>query len=182
MALLSLSALVSFACFPALVQADSSEIQYQDAPPTATGKGPTQSNPTHANPPAKSSQQTGGGSTAPGNATHSDANSQASNQKSSTDSSSSPTGGSNGGNDGGTPQGSPDNGSNKAPAQGSQPNGQSGVALASPTAEDDGGSSPLVPIVIAFLILAAISIGVVLARQRRQRRGTGGASVSPEAN
>ena len=35
-------------------------------------------------------------------------------------------------------------------------------------ADSDGGSSPLVPILIAIAVLAAISIGVVLYRQRRQ--------------
>ena len=47
--------------------------------------------------------------------------------------------------------------------------------------EYGGGSSPLVPILIAIAVLAAISIGVVMMRQRRQRRGPG-SSVSPKAS
>jgi hypothetical protein len=50
------------------------------------------------------------------------------------------------------------------------------------TAQQDngGGSSPLVPILIAVAVLAAISIGVYVYRQRRQRRSPD-TRVSPEA-
>lgn len=49
-----------------------------------------------------------------------------------------------------------------------------------PAAEtDDGGSSPLVPILIAVAVLAAISIGYFLYRQRRQ--GPGSPVSSPKA-
>ncbi len=46
------------------------------------------------------------------------------------------------------------------------------------TSSDDS-SSPLVPILIAVAILAAVSIGAILYRQRRQRTGT---QVSPKAS
>jgi MYXO-CTERM domain-containing protein len=39
------------------------------------------------------------------------------------------------------------------------------------TAEDDGGSSPLVPILIAIGVLAAISLGVVWFRRQRSTPG-----------
>jgi cobalamin biosynthesis Mg chelatase CobN len=42
---------------------------------------------------------------------------------------------------------------------------------------DDGSSSPLVPILIAIVVLAAISIGAFYYRQRRQ--GDSGSPVSP---
>jgi hypothetical protein len=42
---------------------------------------------------------------------------------------------------------------------------------------DGGGSSPLIPILIAILILAAISLGVVWYRQRRQ--GGSGPATPP---
>jgi len=45
---------------------------------------------------------------------------------------------------------------------------------------DDEGSSPLLPILIAIAVLAAVSVGVVMFRQRR-RGGAPGSSVSPEA-
>jgi cobalamin biosynthesis Mg chelatase CobN len=44
---------------------------------------------------------------------------------------------------------------------------------------DDGGSSPLVPILIAVAVLAAISIGAYYYRQRRQGPGS---TVTPNAN
>lgn len=49
-----------------------------------------------------------------------------------------------------------------------------------PAAEtDSGGSSPLVPILIAVAVLAAISIGYFVYRQRRQ--GSGSPVSSPKA-
>jgi hypothetical protein len=46
-------------------------------------------------------------------------------------------------------------------------------------ASDDGGSSPLVPILIAIAALAAVSIGVVV---MRNRRGGSDSPVSPKAS
>jgi hypothetical protein len=48
-------------------------------------------------------------------------------------------------------------------------------------ASSDGGSSPLVPILIAVAVLAAIAIGAVVYRQRRQGDAEGG-TPSPEPN
>ena len=55
------------------------------------------------------------------------------------------------------------------------------VAHASSSAPSDsgGGSSPVVPILIVVVVLAAISIGVVIYRQRRQGSGS---PVSPKAS
>jgi hypothetical protein len=47
--------------------------------------------------------------------------------------------------------------------------------------DSSGGSSPLVPILIAIAALAAISIGAVMIRAKRQRDESG-SSVSPEAS
>jgi cobalamin biosynthesis Mg chelatase CobN len=47
------------------------------------------------------------------------------------------------------------------------------------SASSDDGSSPLVPILIAVAVLAAISIGTFYYRQRRQGSGS---TVSPNAN
>lgn len=46
-----------------------------------------------------------------------------------------------------------------------------------------GGSSPLVPVLIAIAVLAAISLGALAARRRSRRNGrsTGGSPVFPEA-
>ena len=82
------------------------------------------------------------------------------------------------GNDGGKGQGKADKGSNppaKAKVQQAAP-----IAKASPdTSSDDSGSSPLVPILIGVLVLAAISIAVVI-RQRKQQGGSG-SSLSTKA-
>lgn len=50
-----------------------------------------------------------------------------------------------------------------------------GVQLGEPksSVSDSSGSSPLVPILIAVAVLAAISIGAVLVRQRRGSTGGG---------
>lgn len=56
-----------------------------------------------------------------------------------------------------------------------------GQVPVAPTSSEDGGSSPLIPVLIAIVALAAISIAVVMLRARRQRPG-GGRSVSPEAS
>lgn len=54
---------------------------------------------------------------------------------------------------------------------------QDAKPLATTTSADDGSSSPLVPILIAVAVLAAISVGAVLYRQRR-----GGGRFSPNAS
>jgi hypothetical protein len=60
---------------------------------------------------------------------------------------------------------------------------QAGQASATPASSKDsgGGSSPLVPILIAIAVLAAISVGVVMLRAKRQR-GEGSSPVSPGAS
>jgi hypothetical protein len=55
---------------------------------------------------------------------------------------------------------------------------QEGVPVSS--TEEGGGSSPLVPILIAILALAGISLGVVVWK-RRHEDGAPHSSVSPEA-
>ena len=48
---------------------------------------------------------------------------------------------------------------------------QDAKPLATTTAAGDDSSSPLVPILIALAVLAAISVGAVLFRQRRGNDG-----------
>lgn len=63
-----------------------------------------------------------------------------------------------------------------------------GVANGKPVAtqtaghSSGGSSSPVVPILIAVAVLAAISIGVVLYRQRKSGAGTDGSVSSPNAS
>ena len=50
------------------------------------------------------------------------------------------------------------------------------------TESSSGGSSPVVPILIAVVVLAAISIGVVLYRQRKSGQGPDRRVSSPGAS
>ena len=171
---LSVLALSALMLFPALSQADSSGIQYSEAPPTATGGN----KPSHKEPAAHSSTS-GGGSSTQNNSSHS--KSSTSSGESSGGSPSSKTGSTQStSHDGGTGQGNPGSGSTGGEAP---PVNHSGQASPAPqgASHQEGGSSPLVPILIAIAALAAISIGAVMLRARRQRRGRGG-SVSPEAS
>lgn len=59
--------------------------------------------------------------------------------------------------------------------------GQKAPSATNAQSSDNGGSSPLVPILIAIAVLAAISVAVVMIRQRRQRSGPN-VTASPEAN
>jgi hypothetical protein len=162
----SVFALLALACFPVLAQADSSGIQYGDAPPTATTPG--SEIPSRSAPPAKASGANGGAA-----APDSTVSGSSESNPSAGDESSTEAGGAAKGGDRGTGQGSPDKGAAKAGAPGAK------ALDVAPVSEDDGGSSPLVPILIVAAILAAISIGAYALRQRRQRRGP--THVSPEA-
>lgn len=166
----SVLALLALACLPALARADSSGVQYSDAPPTVTG-GKV---PKNQEPPAKTSTtDNGGGSSQQGGG-------------SSKSSHSSETGGSPGGSSSGSGGGSgspgggggAESGGQGKPAQGSAPPGTSTGSLEPASTKSGGGSSPLVPILIAIAVLAAISVGVVMWRRRRDAAG---ASVSPKA-
>ena len=96
------------------------------------------------------------------------------------------TGGSNdSGQGGGTPSGQSNQaggGDGQKGQNGSQNSGgniKAAESLPLTAAEtDDGGSSPLVPILIAVAVLAAISIGYFLYRQRKQGPDSPGSSVS----
>lgn len=96
-------------------------------------------------------------------------------------------GGGNSGQGGGTPsgQGNQGGGGGGQQAQNGSQNSAGNINAAQPltteTAEpsSDGGSSPLIPILIAVAILAAASIGYYVYRQRRQ--GPGSSVSSPKA-
>lgn len=166
---LSVLALLALGCcLPVLAQAqDSSGIQYSDAPPTVTGKKA----PNGQEPPASSSkandagsEPVGGGSTG-----SSGGGSSADGSSSSGDASGTVNGGAT------DQQGSPGKGYDGSIGPGK-------AAESGPTAsssDGDGGSSPLVPILIAIAALAAISLGAVM--YRRHRDASSGSSVSPEA-
>lgn len=161
-------ALLAFALSPGLAQADSSGVIYGEAPPTVPGKKKTVGEDETR---AHGSNTDSGGSTAPGGSGGSGGGS-----------------GSQAGSSGGT---NPSTGGSDSAGQGAD--GKRGTAagetgsvqssqpVTTPAAadEDRSSSSPLVPILIAIAILAAISIGAVLIKQRRQRDGSDG-SVAPK--
>jgi cobalamin biosynthesis Mg chelatase CobN len=172
--LLSVLALLAMACFPGLAQAEESvHPVYEPEVPKVTG---------HTNPPKKDKSQAeasnNGGATVPGNS----GTTGETDGSGSEDEGASVGGGNPGsGGDGGTGQGSPGNGSKgdaKQAGNGKPPASQEGRPARAETSSDDS-SSPAIPILIAIAALAAISIGGLLYRQRRQRTGT---SVSPKAS
>jgi hypothetical protein len=167
---LSVFALSALTLFPALAQAETaSEIQYKEAISSPYGGN----QPVHKEPSAHSS--TDGGNTSP------TSKSPTSSEKgSSAESPYSKTEGKGG--NGSTGQGNPDGGTNggKTPPV-TQPVQQAQPAPQNASHGDGGGSSPLVPILIAIAALAAISIGAVMLRARRQRAASG-TPVSPEAS
>lgn len=173
--LLSALALFAFAFYPMLAQADSGEIQYSDAPPTPTGDKalPKQE------PPARSSNSaSNGGESAPSNMSES-TDTKSSDDSSSVDDSASGSAGK--GNDGGTGQSSRE----AKPQASSGPDAQAPTQPVQAVASDsdDEGSSPLVPILIAILALAAVSFGAMMVRHRRQRsKGAAATRVSPKAS
>jgi hypothetical protein len=166
---LSALALLALGCFPVLAHADSSEIEYQDAPPTVDGGKANKDRE-----PSADSSKADGGASAPGGGS---TGSGSSGGGSSAGGSSSNSGGAPGtANDGGAGQ----QGSAKGSYDSSVGPGKA-IETAKPAASDTGGgSSPLVPVLIAVAALAAISLGALAIRQRR-RGGTHGSSVSPEA-
>lgn len=82
-------------------------------------------------------------------------------------------GGGNGGN-------KPGGGANAGGSEGSigESKDLGGTQQGKNVAESSGGSSPVVPILIAVVVLAAISIGVVLYRQRKSDQGGSDGRVS----
>lgn len=173
--LLSVLALLALACFPVLAQAESAAgVQYEDAPPTI--KVPGHKTKAHHEEPGANTSNSQNGVGGPG------AGSGNSGGGKSGGSSGGPSGKSSNpstGKDAGTGQSNPGNGSSSA-----QKGDTQGVGSATGTpasSKSSGGSSPLVPILIAIALLAAISIGVVVMRQRRQQRDADSA-VSPKAS
>ena len=166
-ALVSVLALLAFACFPVLAQAETVyENESTTLPGGGAGKTPTQ----HKNPDSPESSPRAHDST-PDNGGTEQPN-ESSGQGPSTGNPSTPNGG-------GVAQGKDGEGANVA---NNQPGGtvQDAKPLATTTTSaDDDSSSPLVPILIAVAVLAAISIGAVL---YRQRRGNDSGRFSPNAS
>jgi cobalamin biosynthesis Mg chelatase CobN len=163
---LSVLALLAFACSPALAQA---ETVYEEEDRNLPGE--TKSPSKHKNPDTSESSRKAqasqdpddGGSKQPGETSES-------NEGASTGNPSTPGGG-------GGPQGKAGEGA-KTGDGASGGHVQAAVPLETTSATTDDGSSPLVPILIAVAVLAAISVGAVLYRQRRGSDG----GFSPNAS
>jgi hypothetical protein len=166
--LLSVVALLALLCFPVLAQAtDSSELQYRPQIPSATGEHP----PAHQKQPSAKSSNSGGAPAPPSTTSPGASGEESANKVSSSTGGAEPPAGQ--ANRQGNP-GSGNNGKERAPTQ------PSNQATPASHKSEGGGSSPLVPILIAIAVLAAASLGAVIYRQRRQRGPS--SSVSPEAN
>lgn len=166
-ALVSVLALLAFACFPVLAQAETVyEHESTTLPGGSAGKPSTQ----HKNPDSSESSPTVPSSSRDGGTEQpDDESSQAGGASTSNPSTPGGVGGA---------EGKDGKGANVA---NNQPGGtvQDAKPLATTTAAtNDDSSSPLVPILIAVAVLAAISVGAVL---YRQRRGDGG-RFSPNAS
>jgi hypothetical protein len=157
-------ALLALACFPVLAQAGSGDIEYD---PYLPGDGGAKQNENIAK--TSESPPPSGGAEAPAGAGAGEGYSE---EVAPSSEGGSPAGA---GKDGGKGQGNPDKGNNpgaQTKVQPATPIDKSSPA-ASTSGDDDGGSSPLVPILIAVLALAAVSVAAVMVRQRRQRDGAG---------
>lgn len=171
-ALVSVLALLAFACFPVVAQAETVYETEDTNLPDRDGKGPTIPD-----------KNTGGDESSPG-ADASNAPGGGGSGQPGDDSSGSQDGASGGGNPsspggGGDAQGKAGEGANGAQnGSGGKLQSLESLNASAPTSADDDSSSPLVPILIAVAVLAAISVGAVMARQRRGSDGP----VSPKAS
>jgi cobalamin biosynthesis Mg chelatase CobN len=178
---ISLIALLALACVPALAQAectDSSCKQYEVEIPTAGGKEGKPKKEREANEEPAAEASSNGGK----NKEKTSSPAEADSKEAEEGKGAAPPG--NGGNHGGG------NGANQGKGGSSSGKGSEGLGGAKqvggtetgkPASHSSGGSSPLVPILIAIAVLAAISIGAVIYRQRRQDGGGSGSPVSPKA-
>jgi cobalamin biosynthesis Mg chelatase CobN len=175
--LLSVLALLAFAGAPALAQAECTEsgcAQYEvEIPESGGGNHNKHSNPEGggAEPKAHASNQPNagnGGSESTGGEGQGEGK-----HAGAAASSAGNNGGGNSNGAGGAGKGNEGLGGEQEVSAGSQ--------SGKPASHSSGGSSPLVPILIAIAVLAAISIGAVIYRQRRQDGGGSGSPVSPNA-
>ena len=165
-ALVSVLALLAFACFPVLAQA---ETVYEHESTTLPGGGAGKPSTQHKNPDSSESSPKVQSSSRDGGTEQPDEeSSQAGGASTSNPSTPGGVGGA---------QGKDGKGAKVANKQ-SGGTVQDAKPLATTTAADDDSSSPLVPILIAVAVLAAISVGAVLYRQRRGD----GSRFSPNAS
>jgi cobalamin biosynthesis Mg chelatase CobN len=189
-ALPSVLALLALALFPVIARAESSESVYTPEVPTiTTSKKPTKTHTTetpkkkHASSNNPAAEGSAAGGTSGGSSVKSKTESESEGQKSS-------VGGASGGGSNNPPKGGGGEGAGGG-SKGGASKPESGISASKKVAnaqpgtnvsESSGGSSPVVPILIAVAVLAAISIGVVLYRQRKSGQGPDRRVSSPNAN
>jgi cobalamin biosynthesis Mg chelatase CobN len=165
LALVSVLVLLASACFPVLAQAETVyKTESTTLPPSGGGNPPThKNNPVtpESSPGAKQSTAPGHGGGEGGGKGQSRAESLKSQNGESKGSNPSSPGG------GGKTQGK----SGKEAVDGGKSPNSVQIGEPKSAVSDSGGSSPLVPILIAVAVLAAISVGAVLVRQRRGSAG-----------
>lgn len=178
LALSSVLALLALACFPLAAFGDSGSAQYEEALPEVCGSSCKQKES-----PAKTSKSnTGGGGTSTSHPSNGSNGTESSSGGSDEESATGGVAANGGGNGAG-------GGSGGAEVQQHQDQGKAGgspepaqpLGSATNAKSDDDGSSPLVPILIAIAVLAAISVAAFVIRQRRHRADGGTPSVSPKA-
>jgi len=155
--LVSVLALLASACFPVLAQAETVYKTESTNLPTSEGGNPPsdKNNPGSAESSPDATQSTRAGANGDGNGKAGAKNLKSQNGAKGSNPSS------HGG--GGEGQGR----SGNASTNGGKPAGSVQIGEPKSAVSDSGGSSPLVPILIAVAVLAAISVGAVLVRQRR---------------
>ena len=154
--LLSVLVLLAFACLPVAANADSSGIEYGNETPSAYGSHkatPTVDDGGKAHASNEPGGSAGGSGSGSGGSSDGDAGTGSGNS----------AGEDKAGNGSTNPQHA--NGGKEAAGDVGT---LEAVPASSQTSVDDGGSSPIVPILIALALLAAISAGIVIMRQRRQ--------------
>jgi cobalamin biosynthesis Mg chelatase CobN len=176
---LSTLALLAFCCLPALANASGAGYQYEDAPQTATGKPPSESN------------LSGGSKSTSGIGSHAGSSSTDNGLKNGKSAdgaggSSAKSGGAAGGQDAADQAGGQGKGGNETQDAAGSP-----ISSTAP-GSDSGGSSPLIPILIAIVLLAGGSVAYVMIKRRRDGGEPGsdepgaadssGSPVSPEAS
>jgi cobalamin biosynthesis Mg chelatase CobN len=167
---------LALACFPALAQAEctsSSCVQYTESIPKPEGENTPAH---HQKTPAKASKTGDSGNSKPSQPQSSKEAKEA--EESEEGEASEKKGAAAPGRDGGNGQGKPGGSAHKGGEQAMNPGAQNTPGVQASKSSDSGGSSPLVPILIAIAVLAAISVAVVMVRQRRGPTTT----ASPEAN
>jgi hypothetical protein len=172
--LLSVLALLAFACLPVAANADSSGVEYgtetpnaygNHSTPTVVGGGGDQGGKAHSS--SEPGGAGGGGGSGSGGSSNGDAGTGA--------------GGGAGGVKAGNGSTNPQHVNGGKSALG-EADTLEAVPASSQTSEDGGGSSPVVPILIVLVLLAAVSAGIVIMRQRRQQDSSAAdSSAAPKA-